>query len=81
MHEPSASGAKRAPKDAASLAKRCFDHTVIDFNEITKAGKTRVAFDCVPIERAAEYAAEGADASGRSHTSRQRSPTGTRRKP
>ena len=52
----------RASHDVAALAKRYFDHTVIDFNEITKAGKTRVTFDCVPIERAAEYAAEDADA-------------------
>jgi DNA polymerase-1 len=52
----------RVSHDVASLAKRNFDHTVIDFNEITKAGKTRVSFDCVPIERAAEYAAEDADA-------------------
>ncbi len=52
----------RASHDVAALAKRMFDHTVVDFNEITKAGKTRVTFDCVPIERAAEYAAEGADA-------------------
>ena len=48
----------RVSHDVAALAKRNFDHTVIDFNEITKAGKTRVTFDCVPIERAAEYAAE-----------------------
>ena len=52
----------RVSHDVASLTKRNFDHTVIDFNEITKAGKTRVSFDCVPIERAAEYAAESADA-------------------
>ena len=52
----------RASHDVAALAKRMFDHTVVDFNEITKAGKTRVTFDCVPIERAAEYAAEDADA-------------------
>ena len=52
----------RMAHDVASLAKRYFGHTVIDFNEITKAGKTRVTFDCVPIERAAEYAAEDADA-------------------
>ncbi len=52
----------RVSHDVASLTKRVFGHTVIDFNEITKAGKTRVSFDCVPIERAAEYAAEDADA-------------------
>ncbi|MFZ5692062.1 MAG: DNA polymerase I [Pseudomonadota bacterium] len=52
----------RVSHDVATLAKRYFDHAVIDFNEITKPGKTRVSFDCVPIERAAEYAAEDADA-------------------
>ena len=52
----------RVSHDVATLAKRYFDHTVIDFNEVTKSGKTRVAFDCVPIERAAENAAEDADA-------------------
>ena len=45
----------RASHDVAALAKRMFDHTVVDFNEITKAGKTRVTFDCVPIERADDY--------------------------
>ena len=38
----------RVSHDVASLSKRNFDHGVIDFNEITKAGKTRVTFDCVP---------------------------------
>jgi len=52
----------RVLHDVASLSKRNFDHGVIDFNEITKAGKTRVTFDCVPVERAAEYSAEDADA-------------------
>jgi DNA polymerase-1 len=52
----------RVSHDVASLTKRLFEHTVVDFNELTKAGKTRVAFDCVPIERAAEYSAEDADA-------------------
>jgi DNA polymerase I len=43
------------------LARRYFDHQTIDFNEVTKAGKTRVTFDCVEINRATEYAAEDAD--------------------
>ena len=34
----------------------------IDFNEVTKAGKTRITFDCVEIDKATEYAAEDADA-------------------
>ncbi len=43
------------------LARRYFDHQTIDYNEVTKAGKTRVTFDCVEINKAAEYAAEDAD--------------------
>jgi DNA polymerase-1 len=43
------------------LSKRYFDHTTIDFNEVTKTGKSRITFDCVAIEKAAEYAAEDAD--------------------
>ena len=43
------------------LARRYFDHQTIDFNEVTKAGKTRVTFDCVAIDKATEYAAEDAD--------------------
>jgi DNA polymerase I len=44
------------------LARRYFAHQTIDFNEVTKAGKTRVTFDCVEIAKATEYAAEDADA-------------------
>jgi DNA polymerase-1 len=43
------------------LAQRYFDHQTIDFNEVTKAGKTKVTFDCVEINKATEYAAEDAD--------------------
>jgi DNA polymerase-1 len=43
------------------LAERDFNHQVVDFNEVTKAGKTRVTFDCVAIDKATEYAAEDAD--------------------
>ena len=44
------------------LAQRYFNHRTIDFNEVTKAGKTRMTFDCVEIDKATEYAAEDADA-------------------
>jgi len=44
------------------LAQRYFNHRAIDFNEVTKAGKTRMTFDCVEIDKATEYAAEDADA-------------------
>jgi len=40
------------------LAQRYFNHRTIDFNEVTKAGKTRMTFDCVEIDKATEYAAE-----------------------
>jgi DNA polymerase-1 len=43
------------------LARRYFDHQTIDFNEVTKAGKSKVTFDCVEINKATEYAAEDAD--------------------
>jgi DNA polymerase I len=44
------------------LAQRYFNHRTIDFNEVTKASKTRMTFDCVEIDKATEYAAEDADA-------------------
>ena len=44
------------------LAQRYFNHRTIDFNEVTKAGKTKMTFDCVEIDKATEYAAEDADA-------------------
>ena len=54
--------AGRADHAVGSLTHRYFGHTVIDFNEITKSGKTKVTFDCIPIEKAAEFSAEDADA-------------------
>jgi DNA polymerase-1 len=53
--------AGRSDHGLGPLARRYFDHTVIDYNEVTKAGKTRVTFDCIEIGKAAEYAAEDAD--------------------
>ena len=43
------------------LAQRYFGHKTIDFNEVTGTGKARLTFDCVAIDKAAEYAAEDAD--------------------
>jgi DNA polymerase-1 len=53
--------AGRSDHGIAAQSKRHFDHTVIDFNEITKLGKSRISFDCVDVQKAAEYAAEDAD--------------------
>jgi DNA polymerase-1 len=44
------------------LARRYFDHETIDFNEVTKVGKSRLTFDNIDIAKATEYAAEDADA-------------------
>jgi DNA polymerase I len=43
------------------LARRYFNHQMIDLNEVTKTGKSKVTLDCVEINKATEYAAEDAD--------------------
>src|SRR5580704_8392546 len=44
-----------------SLAEHTFNHAALDLNDLIKAGKSRIAFDAVGIDRATEYAAERAD--------------------
>jgi len=53
--------AGRSDHGIDTLAQRYFNHQTIDLNEITKAGKNKVAFACVDITKATEYAAEDAD--------------------
>ncbi len=53
--------AGRSDHGLEPLAKRIFDHAVIDLGELTKAGKSKIAFDGVAIDKATEYAAEKAD--------------------
>jgi len=43
------------------LSVRYFNHKTIDFNEVAGSGRSKVTFDCVEIDKAAEYAAEDAD--------------------
>jgi DNA polymerase-1 len=43
------------------LAIRYFNHKTIDYNAVTGSGKSRITFDCVEVNKAAEYAAEDAD--------------------
>jgi DNA polymerase I len=43
------------------LSRRYFDHATIDYNEVTKVGKSRIGFEAVDIAKATEYAAEDAD--------------------
>ena len=53
--------AGRASHALPSLAEHTFNHAALDLNALIKPGKTRITFDAVAIERAAEYAAERAD--------------------
>jgi DNA polymerase-1 len=53
--------AGRASHALESLAERTFNHAALDINELIKAGKARITFDAVGIDRATEYSAERAD--------------------
>jgi DNA polymerase-1 len=53
--------AGRSSHALTSLAQRYFDHAMVDDNLLTGSGKARITFDCVEVEKAAEYAAERAD--------------------
>ena len=43
------------------LSKRHFGHTPISFTDVAGRGKSQTTFDCVPVDKATEYAAEDAD--------------------
>jgi DNA polymerase-1 len=51
----------RSSHGVDQLAQRYFDHATIDATAILGSGKSRISFDCVQIDKAAEYAAEQAD--------------------
>jgi DNA polymerase I len=53
--------AGRANHSLEALSNRYFDHATVDFGELTGSGKSRITFDCVQIDKAAEYSAERAD--------------------
>jgi DNA polymerase-1 len=53
--------AGRAKHDYESLAESWFGHKAIAFSDLIGSGKNRVLFDQVPVDKAAEYAAERAD--------------------
>ncbi len=53
--------AGRASHALDSVAERTFNHAALDINELIKAGKTKITFDAVGIDRATEYATERAD--------------------
>ncbi|HZP77884.1 MAG TPA: DNA polymerase I, partial [Pseudolabrys sp.] len=43
------------------LSEKWLGHKTVDYNSITKVGKSQLTFESVPIETATEYAAEDAD--------------------
>jgi DNA polymerase I len=53
--------AGRASHALESLAEHGFSHAAISLDALIKAGKARITFDGVAIEKASEYAAERAD--------------------
>ena len=53
--------AGRASHDQEALSESWFGHKAIGFTELTGTGKNRIPYDQVPVEKAAEYAAERAD--------------------
>jgi DNA polymerase I len=53
--------AGRASHSLESLAEHGFSHAAISLDALIKAGKARITFDGVAIEKASEYAAERAD--------------------
>ncbi len=60
--------AGRASHGLESLAEHAFNHAAVALDTLIKAGKTRITFDAVAIDRAAEYAAEKADIVLRLHS-------------
>jgi DNA polymerase I len=44
-----------------SLAERTFNHAAVNVDELIKAGKAKITFDAVGIDRATEYSSERAD--------------------
>lgn len=53
--------------DMDSLAARHLDHKTITFEEVAGKGKGQLTFNQIPLEQAAEYAAEDADVTLRLH--------------
>jgi DNA polymerase-1 len=53
--------------DMDSMAEQHLNHRTIRFEDVAGKGKNQVSFNQVPVERAAEYAAEDADITLRLH--------------
>jgi DNA polymerase-1 len=55
------------PHDLGSLALRHLDLATLPYDAVTGKGANRLPFEEVPVERATEYAAQGADVAFRLH--------------
>ncbi len=53
--------AGRSEHGIEALTQRYFGHTTIDYNDLVGSGKAKLTFDCVAVDKAAQYAAEDAD--------------------
>jgi len=53
--------AGRSDHSLEALSQRYLGHTTIDFAALTGSGKSKLSFDCVAIDKAADFAAEEAD--------------------
>lgn len=53
--------AGRSDHGMDALSVRYFNHQPISYDQVTGTGKSRITFDCVEVNKAAEYAAEDAD--------------------
>jgi DNA polymerase I len=53
--------AGRSEHGLAVLAQHYLGHKIIDLNELTGAGKAKLTFNCIAVDKAAEYAAEDTD--------------------
>jgi len=49
------------------LAERHLGHTTVKYKDVVGSGKAQVTFDCVPLDKARDYAAEDADVTLRLH--------------
>ncbi|MGH8481154.1 MAG: DNA polymerase I, partial [Nevskiaceae bacterium] len=56
-----------ARHDMDSMAEQHLDHRTIRFEDVAGKGKNQVSFSQVPVDKAAEYAAEDADVTLRLH--------------
>src|SRR5262249_33805721 len=53
--------ARRSEHGLTPLSQRYLRHEIVDLHTLTGGGKSRLTFDCLAIDKAAEYAVEDVD--------------------